>query len=63
MASTPEFEPGSSALTTTPFLLPLPLQFLLSQEVMASSIATRKKGANLGIHYWKSYGGHGFQHA
>ena len=51
MASTPEFEPGSSALTTTPFLLPLPLQFLLSQEVMASSIATRKKGANLGIHY------------
>ena len=45
MASTPEFEPGSSALTTTPFLIPLPLQFLLSQEVMAGSIATRKKGA------------------
>ena len=45
MASTREFEPGSSALTTTPFLLPLPLQFLLSQEVMAGSIATRKKGA------------------
>ena len=51
MASKREIEPGSSALTTTSFLLPLPLQFLLSQEVMASSIATRKKGANLGIHY------------
>ena len=54
MASTPEFEPGSSVLITTPFLLPLPLQFLLSQEVMAGSIATRKKGAKLGIHYLKS---------
>ena len=53
MASTREFEPGSSALTTTPFLLPLPLQFLLSQEVMAGSIATRKKGAKLAIHYMK----------
>ena len=57
MASTPEFEPGSSALTTTPFLLPLPLRFLLSQEVMAGSIATRKKGAKLGRHYYKSDGG------
>ena len=54
MASTPEFEPGSSALITTPFLLPLPLQFLLSQEVMASSISTRKKGANLGqLKIWR----------
>ena len=54
MASTPEFEPGSSALITTPFLRPLPLQFLLSQEVMAGSIATRKKGVKLAIHYMKS---------
>ena len=61
MASTPEFEPGSSVLITTPFLLPLPLQLLLSQEVMAGSIATRKKGAKLAIHYMKRE--HGSQHA